>query len=145
MATNEEIELRVKQSDTARSAKRSITAVRVGELAQRRAAVAEQLADIERELGDVLAGASDVIDIDELARFTDVPAADLARWLTNRKSARGRRKRPTVARTDSKPDDNKELIAEEEPKRRHAPSLQERAVARTDSSETSARVVATVP
>ncbi|GAA0609682.1 hypothetical protein GCM10010174_28760 [Kutzneria viridogrisea] len=96
MATAEEIERRVEQADTARSAKRSAAAQQVGALAQRRAAIAEQLADIEDQLGDVLAAAQEVMDMDELARFTDVPAADLTRWLAARKPARGKRKRPAA-------------------------------------------------
>lgn len=95
MTTPEEIRRRVEENDTARSAKRSAAAQQVGELAQRRAAIAEQLGDIERQLGDVLAAARDVMDIDELARFTDVPAADLTKWLTARKTTRPKRKRPT--------------------------------------------------
>jgi seryl-tRNA synthetase len=93
MATAEEIERRVEQADTARSAKRSAAAQQVGALAQRRAAIAEQLTDIEEQLGDVLAAVSDVMDLDELAGFTDVPAADLTRWLTARKPTRTKRKR----------------------------------------------------
>lgn len=96
MATTEEIQRRVEQADTARSVKRSAAAQQVGELAARRAAIAEQLDNIERELGDVLAAAQDVIDIDELARFTDVPAADLTRWLTARTTTRTKRKRPAA-------------------------------------------------
>jgi hypothetical protein len=93
MATADEIERRVEQADTARSAKRAAAAQQVGALAQRRAAIAEQLADIEEQLGDVLAAASEVMDINELATFTDVPAADLTRWLTARKPSRTKRKR----------------------------------------------------
>jgi hypothetical protein len=96
MATPEEIRRRVEEADTARSAKRSVAAQQVGELAQRRAAIAEQLADVERQLGDIFAAAKDVMDVDELARFTDVPAADLTRWLTARKTTRTKRKRPTA-------------------------------------------------
>ncbi|WP_216211081.1 hypothetical protein [Amycolatopsis aidingensis] len=96
MATTDEIERRVAEADAARSARRTAAAKRVGELAQRRAAVAEELRAIERELGDALATDSDVIDVDELAQFTDVPAAELTRWLTNRKPVRASttRKRP---------------------------------------------------
>ncbi|MTD57132.1 hypothetical protein [Amycolatopsis pithecellobii] len=94
MATTREIERRIAEADAARSAQRSAAAQRIGELAQRRAAVAEQLRDIERELGEALAEASDVIGIDELARFTDVPAADLTQWLGSRKSSRPTRKKP---------------------------------------------------
>ncbi|MFD2414827.1 hypothetical protein [Amycolatopsis pigmentata] len=95
MATAEEIERRVEETDTARSERRSAAAKRVGELAKRRAAIAEQLTDIERELSDVLAESSDVIEINELARFTDVSAADLSRWLNDRKTARTKRKKPS--------------------------------------------------
>ncbi|WP_211348165.1 hypothetical protein [Saccharothrix texasensis] len=95
MATSEEIQRRVEQADTARSVKRSAVAQQVGELAQRRAVLAGQLDDVERELGDVLAEASDVMDIDELARFTDIPAPDLTGWLTARKPLRTRRNKPS--------------------------------------------------
>ncbi|MBY8853300.1 hypothetical protein K7G98_35740, partial [Saccharothrix sp. MB29] len=61
MATPEEIRLRIEQADTARSARRATAAQQIGELAQRRAAIIEQLEDIERELGDILAEAQDVI------------------------------------------------------------------------------------
>lgn len=94
MATTEEIERRVEEADAARSAQRSAAAKRVGELAQRRSAIAEQLSDLERELGDVLAESRGVMEIAELARFTDIPAADLNRWLNNRKTARPQRKKP---------------------------------------------------
>jgi predicted ATP-dependent protease len=98
VATTEEIRRRIEEADTARSAKRAAAAQQVGELAQRRAALAEQLADVERELGDVLAAARDVIDINELARFTDVPAADLMRWCDGRRTTRTKRKKPAGTR-----------------------------------------------
>ncbi|MFD8493905.1 hypothetical protein [Amycolatopsis sp. NPDC059657] len=100
MATTEEIERRVAEADSVRSAKRSATAQRVGELAQRRDAIAEQLSDVERELGDVLAAAGDVIGVDELARFTEVPAADLTRWLTARTPTRTGAKRTRSAASE---------------------------------------------
>lgn len=97
MATPEDIQ----QADTARSARRAAAAQQVGELARRRTVLAEQLDDIERELGDVLATAQEVIGVDELAKFTDVPAADLTRWLTARptpKTNRAKSKRSAGAR-----------------------------------------------
>lgn len=94
MPTREEIERRVQQYDTPLSAKRSAAAQQVSDIAQRRAEIAEQLADIERQLGDVLADATAVMTVDELAQFTDVPAADLAAWLAARKTTRGKRKKP---------------------------------------------------
>lgn len=102
MATTEEIERRVEEADAARSARRSAAARQVGELAQRRATIAEQLRHIEQELGDVLAESSDVIEIDELARFTDVPSADLTRWLDGRKTTRTKRKKPTGGASGTK-------------------------------------------
>ncbi|CRK57634.1 hypothetical protein [Alloactinosynnema sp. L-07] len=98
MATTEEIERRVRQADTARSARRAAAARQIGDLAQRRACLAEQVDDIERELADVLAAVRDVMTIDELAAFTDVPAADLTRLLTartTRKPGRTKRRQPT--------------------------------------------------
>lgn len=96
MATTDEIERRVEQADAARSAKRAAAAKRVGELAQLRAEVAEKLGDIEQELGDLLAESSNVISVDELAKFTDVPATDLTQWLNGRKTTRPKRKRSTA-------------------------------------------------
>jgi hypothetical protein len=94
MATPEEIERRVEQLDIPRSAKRAAAAKKVNELAQRRTDLAEQLGEIERQLGQILAEASDVMDIDELARFTDIPVPDLTGWLTARKPVRTKRNKP---------------------------------------------------
>jgi hypothetical protein len=97
MATAEEIKRRIEETDTPRTAKRTAAAKKVGELAEGRAAIAEQLAEVERQLGDVLVDAEDVVGVDELASITDVPAADLTRWLTaarNARKARAKRKRP---------------------------------------------------
>ncbi|MBV9845798.1 MAG: hypothetical protein JOZ47_12075 [Kutzneria sp.] len=147
MATTEEIQRRVEQADTARSAQRSAAAAQVGELAARRAAIAEQLADIERELGDVLAAAQDVIDIDELARFTDVPAPDLTRWLTARTTTRTKRKRPTGGGSATKSDPSRRPAAARTPAAGQTSTRSEPAVARTDATEaaeTPARVPAEV-
>jgi len=97
MITTDEIERRVEKVDAEKSARRTAAAREVGELARRRAAFAEQLADTERKLGTVLVAAADVIGIDELAEFTDVPAADLTRWLSAGKP-RARRGRPPGSR-----------------------------------------------
>ena len=94
MATNDEIRRRIEEADIARSATRSAMAQRIGELAGRHATIADELADVERQLGDALADAQAVIDIPELARFTEVSAGDLTRWLTNRKPTRTKRKKP---------------------------------------------------
>jgi hypothetical protein len=99
IATDDEIASHVKQNDIPLTAKRSAAAQQVGELARSRAGVATQLDNIERELGDVLSGAQDVITVDELARFTGVPAEDLARWLAAGTTTRAKRKRPTTKGT----------------------------------------------
>jgi hypothetical protein len=100
VATSEEIRRRVEEADTARSATRSASAQQIGELAHRHATLAEQLADIERQLGALLTDAQDIIDVDELARFTDVPSHELSRWLaaarTARKTSRAKRTRPST-------------------------------------------------
>lgn len=93
MITTDEIERRVQKVDADKSARRTAAAREVGELARRRGVLADQLADVERKLGTVIAGAADVVDIHELAEFTDVPAADLTGWLTAGKP-RARRGRP---------------------------------------------------
>ncbi|WP_414943839.1 hypothetical protein [Amycolatopsis sp. cmx-11-32] len=97
MATTEEIERRVGLADAARSERRTEAARTVGELAARHADIAAQLGDIERELKEVLAESSSVIGLDELAAFTDVPAADLARWANDPKGNRTKRKKPAAA------------------------------------------------
>lgn len=104
MATFDEIRRRVEDADTARCAQRATAAQQVGELALRRAVIAEQLDDIERELGDILAAATQVISIDELAQFTDVKTADLTRWLTAHKPVRAKRKRSARTPTATSPE-----------------------------------------
>jgi hypothetical protein len=96
MATSEEIRQRIEEADTARCARRAAAAQRVGELAQRRAAIVDQLAEVERALGDILVEAQDVIGVDELAGFTDLKASELAEWLAGRKTSRGGKRRKTT-------------------------------------------------
>ena len=138
MATTEEIRRRVEEADTARSAKRSAAAQEVGELAHRRAAVAEQLEDIERQLGDALAAAQEVIDINELAKFTEIPAADLMRWLNGRKAIRTKRKRPTNGAPATKKDPSQGIS----PATSQASTPPEPAVARADTKDASTRMAA---
>jgi hypothetical protein len=102
MITTDEIERRVEKADADKSARRTAAAREVGELAHRRATLADELAEVERKLGTVLAAAADVVGVDELAEFTDVPAVDLNRWLTTGKP-RARRGRPPGSRRP-KPD-----------------------------------------
>lgn len=142
MATTEEIQRRVEQADTARSAKRAAAAQQIGELAQRRAAIAEQLGDTERQLGDLLAAASDVMDIDELARFTDVPAADLTRWLTARKPPRTKRKRPAAGAPGAQSDTSRGPSAARTATAVRASPQSEPAAPRAGAADLPARVMA---
>ena len=142
MATAEEIRRRVEDADTARSAKRSAAAEQIGELAARRATIAEQLDDIERQLGDVLAAARDVMDIDELARFTDVPAADLTRWLAARKPTRAKRKRPTTGAPSADSTTSREPSAARPPAAARASNAPGPSAPRVDAAD--ARVPAQV-
>jgi hypothetical protein len=139
MATPEEIERRIAENDADRTARRSAAATQIGELAQRRAVLAEQLDDIERELGDVLTAASDVLDITELARFTDVPAADLTRWLEARKTTRTKRKK-TTAGAPATSDTSRGPSTARTPRATQAATPPEPAVPRADSADTPARV-----
>lgn len=82
MVTSEdEITRRIGERDSARSARRAHAATVVGQLARRHTELAGQLAELERELGKILTEAGDVIDVAELAQVTDIPVADLTRWL----------------------------------------------------------------
>lgn len=100
VALDNEIDDRLEEKDSARSARRRQAARTVGDLARRHADLAGKLADLEGALGEVLTAAGDVIDVPELAEVTDVPAADLARWRDQAaKPARSKRHR-TGARTN---------------------------------------------
>ncbi|WP_434447673.1 hypothetical protein [Lentzea sp. E54] len=102
MATTDEIRERIKQADAARSVRRLAAAQRVGELANRRKALASELEEVDLELGAVLAENEDVISVPELAVVTDLSASDLTDWLSRRKTARTKRKRHTDGGTGTK-------------------------------------------
>jgi hypothetical protein len=94
VSTEEEITRRLSETDSVRKARRAQAATTIGQLARRHIDLAGQLAELERELGQVLTAAGDVIDVPELAQVTDVPAADLARWREQAVKPARRRKRP---------------------------------------------------
>ncbi len=97
MVTSEdEITRRIHQRDSERSERRAQAATVVGQLARRHDELAGQLGELERELGTVLTEAGDVIDVAELAQVTDVPVADLTRWLEQaaKPGRGGKRSRP---------------------------------------------------
>ncbi|MEV6639660.1 hypothetical protein [Amycolatopsis sp. NPDC051371] len=104
MVTSEdEITRRIEERDSERSAHRAQAAILVVQLASRHCELAGQLAELERDLGRVLTEAGDVIDVAELAQITDIPVADLTRWLDHAaKPARsGKRSRPRVRIRDA--------------------------------------------
>ncbi|GLY68742.1 hypothetical protein [Amycolatopsis taiwanensis] len=101
VAPEEEIAHRLEDKDSARSAGRKQAATTIGELARRHTALASQLAELERELGEVLTAAGDVIDIAELAEVTDIPAADLTRWRDQAKPARGGKRKGTTPKKNT--------------------------------------------
>ncbi|MCK2239769.1 MULTISPECIES: hypothetical protein [unclassified Crossiella] len=142
MGTIEEIERRIEEADAARSARRTAAAKRVGELAHQRAAVAERLADIERDLGEVLAESSDIIEIDELARFTEVPVADLTRWLDCRKTGRVKRKRSNAGAPATKKDPSRGPAAAGTSAAGQASTLPASAEPRADTVHTPVRMAA---
>jgi hypothetical protein len=146
MASLDEIARRVQDTDTPRTARRSAAARQVGELAARRAGVVAALDEIEHQLGDVLIDTEDVIGDDELARFTDIKKADLARW---RAVARAARKAPGRKRTkrpaDAKPNagtSTTDKPPDTAPSARPAPSVVDGAGSSASSSKPVAAPVA---
>lgn len=140
MATAEEIERRVEAADAARSERRSAAARCVGELAARHAEIAEQLGEVERELGEMLAESSDVIEIGELAAFTDVPAADLTRWLNEGKPSRPKRKKSTGGSANTKSTQAQKTTAPHEPTKLKPAASQDIPLARDGTVNTPAVV-----
>lgn len=96
MATTDDIARRVEEADSARSARRTKGAQLVGGLAHERTAVVQRLADIDQQIGDAIVDYSDVINVDELAEFTDTAPGELTQILNARKPNRGGRKRRTT-------------------------------------------------
>ena len=97
IATAQEIRRRVDEADTARRERRAAAAHQVGELARQRAIHAGKVEEFDRQLAEVIAGARDVMEIDELSRFTGIRPAVLTEWLNAAKPARAKKKPPTAA------------------------------------------------
>jgi len=102
IATAQEIRRRVDEADTARRERRAAAAQQVGELAQQRAIHAGKVEDLDRRLGEVIAGSRDVLELDELSRFTGIRPSVLSGWIDASKPARTKKK-PATAGTDSDP------------------------------------------
>ncbi|MDT8916044.1 hypothetical protein [Amycolatopsis sp. PS_44_ISF1] len=103
VTSEEEITHRLEERDVARGVRRAQAATTVGGLARRHTELAGQLASLERELGEILMRAGDVIDVPELAQVTDIPAAELTRWRdqTAKLARGGKRKRPSATTSDT--------------------------------------------
>lgn len=117
MVTDEDIDRRISDKDAPRSARRAAAAKRIANLAQLHAQLTAQINDIEREIGAALADSQDVIDVNELHEFTDIPTADLTRWSTARTTARNARpkRKPRAAGTlgtESDPNQTHPVTAE---------------------------------
>lgn len=97
IATAQEIRRRVDEADTARRERRAAAAQQVGDLARQRAIHAAKVEEFDRQLAEVIAGSRDVMEIDELSRFTGIRAADLTGWLNAAKPARTKKKPPPTA------------------------------------------------
>ena len=95
MATSEEIQNRVDEFDSARSARRKAAAHQVSELARRHDELVTQVDEVKRKLAEVLAEYSDVITVEELARFTEVPESHLEQWRDGVKPGRAKKRRAT--------------------------------------------------
>lgn len=97
--TAQEIRRRVEEDDTVRRERRAAAAQEVGDLARQRAVHAGKVEEFDRQLAEVIAGSRDVMDIDELARFTGIRPAVLTGWLNAAKPARTKKKPSTTAGT----------------------------------------------
>ena len=100
IATAQEIRRRVDEADTVRRERRAAAAQQVGELARQRAILASKVEDLDRQLAEVIAGSRDVMDIDELSRFTSIRPAELTGWLNASKPARTKKKPLTTGKHD---------------------------------------------
>lgn len=100
IATAQEIRRRVDEADTVRRERRAAAAQQVGELARQRAIHASKVEEFDRQLAEVIAGSRDVMDIDELARFTSIRPAELTGWLNASKPARTKKKSLTTGKHD---------------------------------------------
>jgi hypothetical protein len=144
MATAEEIARRVEEVDTARSAKRSTVAQQISELAQRRTVLVDQLENVEGELGDVLADAQDVIDVNELAEFTDVKAGDLTRWLASRTATRVKRRKPATSSSRAHGDASRAVAVSGTLRAGQTPAPREPATTPAGASDRTERIAAQV-
>lgn len=99
IATAQEIRRRVDEADTARRERRAAAAQQIGELARQRAIHASKVEEFDRQLAEVIAGSRDVMELDELSRFTGIRPTVLTGWLNASKPVRTKKKPSTTAGT----------------------------------------------
>lgn len=143
MPTLDEIDQRVEEVDAPRTAKRKAACKKIREHAGRRAALLDELAATEREIGDALADASDVMDVHEAARITDVLASDLNHCLAAHRTTRAKRKRSTTGRAEPS-SATPEMPAARTPRNDHAQTPAEPSRPQADSATEPERVTAEV-
>lgn len=97
MVTAEEIRARILAADEKRIALRTERATSVADLHQQVADKRAELAALSEALGDATRAALEVMSVDELAEFSDLPRSELGDTAAGR--ARTGRKKSTVRRT----------------------------------------------
>lgn len=102
MVTAEEIRARILAADEKRIALRTERATSVADLHQQVADKRAELAALSEALGDATRAALEVMSVDELAEFSDLPRSELGDTAAGR--ARTGRKKSTVRRTRKPPE-----------------------------------------
>lgn len=97
MPTDQEIERRVTTDDTPITARRIAIAQKVSELGIQIAVVSEQLQRLIGQARQEIGDNHEIITVEKLAVYTDIPKANLNEWLTGYKALGNKRKRSPVS------------------------------------------------
>lgn len=97
MPTDQEIERRVTTDDTPITARRIAIAQKVSELGTQIAVVSEQLQRLIGQVRQEISGNHEIITVEKLSIYTDIPKATLNEWLAGQKTMGNKRKRSPVA------------------------------------------------
>lgn len=97
MPTDEEIERRVTTDDTPITARRVAIAQKVSDLGTRIAAVSEELQDLIGQMRQEIGDNHEIITVEKLAIYTEIPKAKFNEWLAGHKAFENKRKRSSVA------------------------------------------------
>jgi hypothetical protein len=96
MLADEEIERRVTTDDTPVTARRIAIAQKVSALGAQIAVVSGQLQDLIGQARQEIGDNQEIITIEKLATYTDIPKAHLKQWLVGYKPAGNKRKRQSA-------------------------------------------------